>query len=173
MQTPTVRGRTLTTLVALGTLLTLAAIPAPAAADFHGVCTGFATAYANVELVYDPTTEAMAYGGEVNCPDSVVTITEVELVHVPDAGVPTQVANVTGEACEATVTMPCYLYDSGVDAPTGTLEVHMTFDVDDPATDGVDYPGVERSGTWLWLGDGQPVPVCRSVGFVPISAGAC
>lgn len=172
MQTPTVRGRTLTTLVALGTILALAAIPAPAAADFHPVCQPPAAAYANVDLAVDPTTDEMVYAGEVYCPSAEVTITELALFEVPDDAAPVQLANTTGDACDSALTEPCFL-DSVADAPAGLLRVDMTFDVDDPATDGVDFPGIERSGTWLWLGDGQPIPVCRSVGFVPISAGAC
>lgn len=169
----TLTARTTATLTVLGLIAAMAAIPAPASADFHPVCTGMVTAYANVDLVQDPTTGEMSYSGAVNCPDTVVTIQEVELVHHPAMAGPDQLANVTGEACEASLTQPCYPMDGVESAPMGILTVHMTFDVDDPATDGVDFPGIQRNGTWMWFGMGQPVPLCRSLGFVPISVGSC
>lgn len=165
------RGTLYTIIVA--SLIALATVPATASADFHPVCEPPAAAYANVEMHVDPDDDSsFIYRGGAYCPSTTITITELELVHVPDTGVPSQVANTTGDPCQSTTTKGCIVSDTAP-AVGGTYEVHMTFDVDDPETDGVDYPGVERSGTWLYLGVGQPIPLCVSAGAVPVQVGAC
>lgn len=49
----------------------------------------------------------------------------------------------------------------------------MTFHVDDPATDEIDFPNVTRAGYYRDLGAGTPVPLCVSAGAVPVMVGTC
>lgn len=148
-------------------LVSMVWLPAPAAADFHPVCTGFATGYANVGLESDGDTGGLVYSGLVSCPDTVVTIVSLELW---EEGAAEASSVIEGSPCAAGLASPCAL-ENGTAAAPGTYEVRMVFDVDHPATAHVDYEGVERHATFQWSGEGVPVPTCTSTGFFPFYVG--
>lgn len=168
-----VRKTSLTLTIALLTTSLLFA-PAPVGpestnADFHAVCTGMVTAYANVDLSASLDGEQFTYEGIVNCPDTSVTIKQIFLFEVDSyTGEAVELDNKTGTECSATLTGPCTLTsESGAPGP-GTYEVLMFFDVDDPETSEVDYENVERYGRFSWNGIGEPLAECSSLGFFPI-----
>lgn len=163
---------TLYTIILAG-MLVLTVVPATASADFHPVCEPPVAAYANVELHTPPgDTGPFTYSGGAYCPSAEIEITELELIHIPDYGVPSQVANTTAGPCASTTTNPCTATDTAP-AGAGTFLVRMTFDVDDPATPGVDFPDVVREGLFEYLGVGQPIPLCVSAGVIPQQIGTC
>lgn len=163
---------TLYTIVA-ASLILVTVVPSTASADFHPVCDPPAAAYANVELNVDPSNgSAFEYRGAVYCPSTEVTIVELEILRFPDYGPVSQVDNATAEPCASTTTEACLLEDTAR-ALAGTYEVNMTFHVDDPATEGIDFPNVTRSGLYRYHGVGQPVPLCVSAGAVPVMVGTC
>lgn len=167
--------RTLYALVA-ASLIAVTVVPATAVADFHPVCEPPAAAYANVDLSveeFDPFYESdFEYRGLVYCPEAEVTVVELELLVYPGYGAPDQVANTTADPCTPTVTEPCAVQDTAP-AASGTYEVTMTFHVDDPATPGIDFENVTRSGVYFYPGFGHPVPLCVSAGVVPVQVGTC
>lgn len=160
----------LTAVIALS-LISLTVVPSTASADFHPVCEPPPAAYANVEL-HAPNGSNLTYSGGAYCPGTEVTIVELKLIHEPQYGVPSQVANVTAPACSSTTTQGCTVTD---DAPrkAGFYTVNMTFHVDDPSTEGIDFPNVTREGHYRDLGVGTPVPLCVSAGAVPVMVGTC
>lgn len=166
---------TLTIIVALS-LIALTVVPSTASADFHPVCEPPAAAYANVALHHDgdPYYPSWQYRAGVYCPSTVVTIVELELLYLSGPDAPTQIDNVTADPCESTATQGCFASGSvGAQvAATGTYKVNMTFHVDDPATEGIDFPNVTRAGLYHYAG-GAPVPLCVSAGAVPVMVGSC
>lgn len=154
--------------VGLMLALGLAAVAAPAAADFHPDCEPPLAAYANVWLGDEsPDDDTLTYRGGVYCPGANVAITSLVLVDV-DTG--TQVDAAPSETCQAGVSEPCHTAGSVADLAPGTYNVSMTFDVDNPDTD-TSFQDVPRHQHFEWLGAGQPVPVCAHAGAIPASAG--
>lgn len=153
------------------TLLALAFTPSPAGADFHGVCTGIVTGFADVDLELgesqDPyQADPFLYSGLVACPDAVVTITSLRL-YLISGEEPVLVAETEGEACDAELDDPCSLQDVATSYP-GEYEVRMRFDADDPDTPHTDFQDVPRRATFLYLGYGEPLRTCTSTGTQPI-----
>lgn len=154
-----------TTWVALAAALSLVLVSVPASADFHGDCTGFATAYANTELFVveeEPGERFFAYHGVVNCPGAAITIEHLE---VAPAGAEDPLNVADERECQANLD-PCVATGSVPAPEPGLYRVNMTFDAGG-------FEGVERLQRWQWLGAGQPVPVCANVGAVPFQAGMC
>lgn len=143
--------------------------PETANADFHGVCTGMVTAYANVDLSASLDGEQFTYEGIVNCPDTKVTINKISLFGLdPYTGEAIELDNSTGAECSATLTEPCTLSTESAAPGPGTYEVLMFFDVDDPDSSEVDFKNVERYGRFSWDGIGKPLTECSSLGFFPV-----
>lgn len=164
----------------MGLLTVLVTVPAPAAADFHPVCEPPAAAYANVGAYADLDGSQVTYAGGAYCPGTTVTITALTLFSVqedPAGDILTEVDTTSGDPCASTTLSPCIEQASVAGLADGIYEIQMSFDVDDPATPGVDFEDVERRGRFLWAGAGQPVPLCVHNGIndgAPVPAvGAC
>lgn len=155
----------------------------PARADFHPVCTGVLSAYAGVGLRAETTYDyyygeqtTLEYSGVVNCPNATIAITS--LTFGPPAPPPSTDPDPLAPpvASCAPSPSPCTASRAvGVTPPPGEYQVTMLFNASRPGCGFAtcSSTNVPRYGRWRWLGEGQPVPVCVPVGFLPDSLGTC
>lgn len=158
----------------------LVAVAAPATADLHGACDGDTNpdagifnpaSYANVFLTRNASDDGFTYESVVNCPGADIIVEDLSLFDASDQAV----ASTSAPECRAGPASPCTASGGIPSLDTGTYQVILTFDADDPNDDSPNPPGfyddTTREQHFRWTGQGQPVVTCASAGGLPIHAG--